>query len=174
MAKRLIGALPIKSISAKKIHGAFPKATLMRFNPGEEIFAENTTGHTLFYILSGHVQIYRKLRNGHKLFLATLKKGDFVGEMALLMGGRRSANAKAETTVKLLQINARDLTAMIQRGDKLAGEIALYTSALLAFRMQNLLHLFVEEAERRPKRTARKPSLVIPDLLKQMYANCAV
>lgn len=163
----------IPAPSLKALQQAFPKANILRFKAGEEIFAANTQAHSVFYVIGGRVQIYRKLRNGHRLELATLGKSDFLGEMALLAGGKRSANAKALGPVKVLEIPTDAFVALVKKGHPVIHQLSLYTSILLAERMQNLLELLVEEAERRPPVSSKKP-VAFPEILRQLYANCAV
>jgi CRP-like cAMP-binding protein len=171
--KRASDSLPVPCPTLRQIRKAFPDAAVMKFKSGDEIFAENTIAHSLFYVTAGRVQIYRKLKNGNRLFLARLQKGDFLGEMALLAGGRRSANARAESGVEVLELRFDRLSALIAKKHPLAGEIGLYTSALLAERMQHVLSLLVKEAEKRPAPPGRK-NIELPYFLKQVYSSVAV
>jgi len=72
-----------------------PAGTLL-FDAGEE-------GHELFIVLSGQVKIERDGRE-----LAVLKRGEFLGEMALLDNEPRSARATTLTDCKLLSIAQQD------------------------------------------------------------------
>lgn len=68
-----------------------------------QVFKAGDEGHELFIILSGEINIHKDGRN-----LATLKRGDFLGEMALLDNEPRSADATTLTDCKLLSIGQQD------------------------------------------------------------------
>lgn len=70
----------------------------LEFQKGEYIFREGDRGNKLFIITSGEVEISKKV-DDEEVPLATLKTGSVFGEMALVGGGYRSANAKAVTRV---------------------------------------------------------------------------
>lgn len=62
------------------------------FNVGNKIFNEGDDGDAVYLLVSGEVELYR--RDGlHSKTLATLKKGDIFGEMALLNNSPRGATA---------------------------------------------------------------------------------
>jgi CRP/FNR family transcriptional regulator, cyclic AMP receptor protein len=159
-------------LSLRELRAAFPQSAVLSFEAGEELIAENTTAYSLFFILQGQVQVYRKLRNGGKLQLARLDKGNIIGEVALLTKGRRSANVRSETPVKLIEIKTGDFQKLMQSKHPLANKIALHLSTLLADRMTNLLDLFVQEAEKRPLNS--KNPLEVPQVLRSLYSNFAV
>ena len=68
-----------------------------------QVFKAGDEGHELFIILSGEINIHK---DGHNL--ATLKRGDFLGEMALLDNEPRSADATTVSDCKLLSIGQQD------------------------------------------------------------------
>src|SRR5947207_945890 len=59
------------------------------------LFRKGDTGHCMYVILSGQVQIYLEDVEGRTAILRVLEPGEFFGEMALLDSGARSANARA-------------------------------------------------------------------------------
>ncbi|MBX3721369.1 MAG: cyclic nucleotide-binding domain-containing protein [Turneriella sp.] len=70
---------------------------------GTQVFHTGEEGHELFILLAGEIKIHRDGRD-----LAVLKRGDFLGEMALLDNEPRSADATTVTDCKLLSIGQRD------------------------------------------------------------------
>jgi signal transduction histidine kinase len=68
---------------------------VVRFRPGEIIFAENDPGDRLYLIAEGAVKVSKKGRAGQQETLAHLMVGDFFGEMALIDSCKRSAQASA-------------------------------------------------------------------------------
>ncbi len=71
-----------------------------RFRRGEVIFHIGDPGDALFVIVSGEVKISLPSETGDEAILATLRPGDFFGEIALLDGAPRSASASAQTAAE--------------------------------------------------------------------------
>jgi CRP-like cAMP-binding protein len=75
------------------------------FDVGEVIFEEGSDGRELFVVLGGEVEI-AKLGSGAKTVIATLGKGEFFGEMAVIDGSARSATAiAAAPDTRVMRIN---------------------------------------------------------------------
>jgi CRP/FNR family transcriptional regulator, cyclic AMP receptor protein len=66
-----------------------------RFRRGEVLFHEGDPGDALFVVASGAVKVVVPSEDGEEAILATLRRGDFLGELALLDGAPRSASAIA-------------------------------------------------------------------------------
>jgi CRP/FNR family transcriptional regulator, cyclic AMP receptor protein len=103
-----------------------------RFAAGTVIFRAGDPGHELFVIHSGKVSLTRSVR-GQDLPLATLGKGDFFGELAVLNQQPRSATATALEDSELLVIDPSTL-GMMMRG---SSDIAVRLLKKLAERLAN-------------------------------------
>jgi CRP-like cAMP-binding protein len=68
---------------------------IRRFRRGEVLFHEGDPGDALFIVASGAVKVVVPSEEGEEAILVTLKRGDFLGELALLDGAPRSASAIA-------------------------------------------------------------------------------
>jgi CRP-like cAMP-binding protein len=60
---------------------------------GELLFRKGDPGRCMYVILEGRIQIYMESNDGQAAVLRVLESTQFFGEMALLDGGERSANA---------------------------------------------------------------------------------
>jgi CRP-like cAMP-binding protein len=76
---------------------------------GEVLMSEGTPGHDFFVIVDGKAKITLRDKT-----LATLGPGEFVGEMALLDQGPRSATAVAQTPMTLLVLTSRDFSRILE------------------------------------------------------------
>ncbi len=63
------------------------------------VFEDGEAGESMFIVLSGSVGVYKKKKK-----IATRGPGEFIGEMALLQSGPRSATARAISDTCLLEI----------------------------------------------------------------------
>ena len=90
---------------------------------GEYFFKIGDNGNTAFIIQSGEVEIFLEDKSGRKIILSILGPNSIFGEMALIFGGKRTANARAtrETTVILIQKNLLD--AKLEKTDKFVKSI---------------------------------------------------
>lgn len=87
---------------------------VVRCHPGDLIFAENEPGDCLFLIAEGSVKVSKKGRAGQQETLAHLLVGDFFGEMALIDGGKRSAQASAVGDTVLGRIDRRSWDLLLR------------------------------------------------------------
>lgn len=86
---------------------------------GEILFREGDEGNEMFVIRSGAIRVYVEA-GGVEKTLAILGPGEFVGEMSLLNGRPRSANAVVEKAGELLVVGARVLEEMIVHNTEIA------------------------------------------------------
>src|SRR4051794_28850942 len=71
------------------------RAHLRRFASGETIFLMDSAGDAMMAILEGHVRISVPSADGKEVVLAILHPGEIFGEIALLDGKGRTADARA-------------------------------------------------------------------------------
>jgi CRP-like cAMP-binding protein len=69
----------------------------VQLKAGELLFRKGDPGRCMYVILEGRIQIYMESSDGQAAVLGVLESTQFFGEMALLDGGERSANALAMT-----------------------------------------------------------------------------
>lgn len=92
------------------------------FADGEYIFREGDETQQMFVVQSGEVIISRNSASGTVVF-ATLKRGDFLGEMSLLESMPRNADARAKGKTTLLAIQAGGFLLKIRRDPTFAFEL---------------------------------------------------
>jgi CRP/FNR family cyclic AMP-dependent transcriptional regulator len=92
------------------------------FADGEYLFREGESGTEMFVIREGQVLVTKRA-GGEELQLGTLGRGDFLGEMALLEGLPRDADARALGKTKVLAIGQGGLLMRIRRDPTFALEL---------------------------------------------------
>lgn len=75
-----------------------------KFNKDEIIFEEGDSGHSMFVLQSGEVEVFVK-KGGQKVVLAKLSPGSIFGEMALIDRKPRTASVRALIEVTCLEIS---------------------------------------------------------------------
>jgi CRP/FNR family cyclic AMP-dependent transcriptional regulator len=77
---------------------------------GAVLMREGQTGHEFFLIVDGRVRVER---GGRVVNVAG--PGDFLGEIALVDGGPRSATATAEERVRAIVLGQREFHSVLER-----------------------------------------------------------
>jgi CRP/FNR family cyclic AMP-dependent transcriptional regulator len=111
-----------------------------RFRRGEVLFHEGDPGDALFVVASGAVKVVGPSEEGEEAILATLRRGDFLGELAVLDGAPRSASAVALEATEVLALPRDQFRALV------ASEPAI-RDALLAALAGELRRLTTHVAE---------------------------
>jgi CRP/FNR family cyclic AMP-dependent transcriptional regulator len=84
---------------------------LRRYAPGDIVFEEGDLGDSLYVIVSGQLDVVKRVDPSGERLLATLKDRDFFGEMSLVDKEYRSATVRARSEAQLLQLSAENLVA---------------------------------------------------------------
>lgn len=128
--KTLAAPVPLfNGLSAKDLMAICKVMIHRRFEPGEVIVhEEDEEGQTFFVIVSGLVHVTVMTSEGKNAVLATLKRGDFFGEMALLDGEPRSASVIAAQQCDLLLLYRKVFIDILQRFPKIAIHLIIEMS----------------------------------------------
>jgi len=113
---------------------------------GEVIFAEGAAADQMYVIRTGKVRIFRD-QDGKQTTLATLKQGDFFGEMGMFEGKPRSAAAQAIGPTEITVIEPADFKRMT--GDPLVWNVLKKMSARIRDMDDALEKLSVQDTVRR-------------------------
>jgi CRP-like cAMP-binding protein len=85
------------------------------FGLGESICRLGDPGDSMMAVIVGTVRISLPTIKGREIILADLQTGDLFGEIALLDGKMRSADATAHTKCELMVLHRRDLLPFLER-----------------------------------------------------------
>jgi CRP-like cAMP-binding protein len=98
---------------------------------GAPIFALDDPGSSMMLVRTGLVRIGYPSPEGRSIVLAELGPGSVFGEIALLDGGARSADASAATDCTLLVFERRDFLPLLERNWRLAEAVLRVVCARL-------------------------------------------
>ncbi|WP_166036859.1 cyclic nucleotide-binding domain-containing protein [Sphingosinicella sp. YJ22] len=91
---------------------------IVRVRAGEAIINEGEEGYDVFVIRVGSMVVERTVA-GRPVFLSYLPAGSYVGEMALLDGGRRTATVRAAIKSEVIRLNGDKMRALLARNARL-------------------------------------------------------
>ena len=93
-----------------------PKAGAVLFRAGDE-------GDAMYLIEEGKVRICVRAKDGHEVTLTELHRGDFFGEMALLDGKPRSADARVAEDARLAVLSREHFLSFVRTNPNVALEM---------------------------------------------------
>jgi hypothetical protein len=91
---------------------------------GEVIVREGDPGESMFIVSTGEVRA-TILRDGQQVPVATMRDGDFFGEMAVLSGEPRTATVTAVKSTELLELSREHLSEICARHPHVEAKIRL-------------------------------------------------
>jgi len=120
---------------------------------GELLFSKGSKGDSLFIVKKGRIKIFLSSPLGDEVVLAIFSEGDFFGEMSLLDGMPRSADAMAIETTELFTLSREDFLSFLHQNEK-AMQTVLMSLSLRLRKTDDLLEdtCFLQISERFAKK----------------------
>jgi CRP/FNR family transcriptional regulator, cyclic AMP receptor protein len=139
----LLAQVPLFSgLAPGELHGLTTLIRRHRYEEGEVIFHEGDAGTALYIIEKGEVKIVLGSAEGKEVVLSLLGPGDFFGELALLDGEPRSADAVAMETSDLLILQRHDFLRFVAE----QPQVAVNLLAVLSRRLRRVDQLVLDAA----------------------------
>jgi CRP-like cAMP-binding protein len=111
---RLLGkCLLFQALGEEERHGLVARMRQRTFKAREPIFHVGAPGQSMLLILKGFVRVSLPGPKGKVVILADLGAGELLGEVALLDGKERSADAAALTNCTAAVLERRDVVAFL-------------------------------------------------------------
>jgi CRP/FNR family transcriptional regulator, cyclic AMP receptor protein len=120
------------SLTAGELDQLLKHARVQTFRARQEIFHKGAPGLGLLAVLKGKVRISSVGPDGNQVTLNMIDEGDVFGEIALLDGKERTADAFAMSECELLAIDRRDFVPYLRANP----EVALRLLAVLCERLR--------------------------------------
>ncbi|MGI9498641.1 MAG: Crp/Fnr family transcriptional regulator [Geminicoccaceae bacterium] len=98
-------------------------ASERRFTNGQVIFQKGEPGTSMMAVLEGRVRISAYSEDGREIILNMVEPGQLFGEIALLDGKERSADATAMGKTLLLILDRRDFLPFLEQNPKVAVQL---------------------------------------------------
>jgi CRP/FNR family cyclic AMP-dependent transcriptional regulator len=102
-------------LSESDLEAVLSHARFEHHPAGELIFSKGSPGRSMMAVLRGSIKISSPSAAGREIVLTVIKAGEIFGEIALLDGGERTADATAITDCDLLIFDQRDLMPFLER-----------------------------------------------------------
>ena len=96
------------------------RAYLRSYQANDLIFREGSEGDSMMVVAQGVVRIVVMAPTAREIILTEYKQGEVFGEIALLDGQSRTADARSQTNCKLLILERRDLLGVMNSTPTLA------------------------------------------------------
>jgi CRP/FNR family cyclic AMP-dependent transcriptional regulator len=91
--------------------------------PNTALFHQGDKGNAMYLIESGRVRISIRDEDEHELTLAELAQGDFFGEMSIIDGRQRSADARVLQEARLAVLSREDFLRFVRTNPHVALEM---------------------------------------------------
>ena len=119
-------------LSSDEIDTLIHFARTERYPAGEEIYAKGSPGESMMAVLRGTAKMTSVSRDGKEIVLNIMHPGEIFGEIALLDGGARSADAIAMTDCEILILLRRDFMPILKK----RADICLILMRILCQRLR--------------------------------------
>jgi CRP-like cAMP-binding protein len=100
-----------RRLSDNEREALFARARMQKYTANESIFLMGSPGDRMVAVLHGTIRISVPSADGKEIVLAILGRGEICGEIALLDGKERTADAKAATDCSVVVLERRDVLA---------------------------------------------------------------
>jgi len=115
---KLLAQIPLfKNLTREDLADLAILLRKQKANKGDVLFRKGSEGTALYIIQEGAIKIVLPSRLGDERIVTIFSSGDFFGEMALLDGMPRSADAVAIKPSKLLLLNRSDFLRFLKKSD---------------------------------------------------------
>lgn len=153
----------LQLLDESQVDKLLAQAQLQRFGRGERIIEQGAAGDSMFILLDGEAHVFVGV-HGMDNLVATLRAGDYFGEMSLLTGEPRSATVVALTDCEMLEIDREVFAEILQENEPLVHKLG----ELLAQRRLETEGVLASYSERAQMETKQKEYTA--GFLKKLYS----
>jgi CRP/FNR family transcriptional regulator, cyclic AMP receptor protein len=114
------------------------------YQVGDVVFSEGDTSSEMFIVQEGKLAVTKQVA-GREVFLATLERGDFFGEMPLLDQQPRHATCYALAPTRLVAIRSGELLLKLRRDPTFALEMLQTMSRRIRYLEEQVTKLMEDQ-----------------------------
>jgi len=116
-----------QSLTEKELASIGSWTEVLKVGPGDFVLKESEKGDCMFVVLDGVVEIFALDDDGKVGILATVGKGSYFGEQALMPGstGERNAYARANGIARLIKIPKEYFRLVLNRDSEVAKSLLM-------------------------------------------------
>lgn len=113
---RLVGGhKALSCLPQEDLRALLRQSTVVRFGERERIFSQGSEGRHVLLVVQGYVKLSSNTAGGREVVLELAGPGSVFGELAVLNGWRRAADAYALSPCQLVSMEARLFTQTLSR-----------------------------------------------------------
>ena len=122
---------------------------LSKFKPNDVILTEGNHGDSMHFVIGGILEVLKENDDHERVPIATISHGEFIGEIAMLVGFVRTATIRAKTEGSLLTLKRNDFEKLIETHSKIAAAVLKSILKLVSMNLrktsENLVNRKVED-----------------------------
>lgn len=122
--ERALSARFGEDVTPAQVKEVVAGASLARFKAGETLFREGDEGDSLHLVRIGSLTISRNI-GGRDVVLSYVPAGNYVGEMAIIGGGTRSATARAAVATETIRVDRDAFQKLLTQNPVLRAKLAM-------------------------------------------------
>jgi thioredoxin reductase/CRP-like cAMP-binding protein len=111
-----------KSVAPEDLVELLESAEIKEVRAGQAIIDEGAEGYDVFVIRQGSMVVEKNI-GGKPVFLSYLPAGSYVGEMALIDGGRRTATVRAAVKSEVIRLDGDAFRRLLERKPELLARL---------------------------------------------------
>ena len=147
---RLFAESPLLDLLPKELHVELAsRARRLHFKTGETVYAVDTPGTQVYWVLKGRFKLTSTDHNGAELLLRMIEVGDHCGVPAAVDGGLRGASLTAERSSEAISLDRKYLLPAIERTPGAAMKLALLLCAYMRTMGETIDNLGLHNSELR-------------------------
>ena len=134
-----------RNIESQKLKLIAFTSERLSFMKGEDLFLQGSLGDSAYILIEGEASVLISTERGNEIEIASVKKNDWVGEIAILCDVPRTATVRAKTELLTLKISKDIFLQLITQFPQMAIEVMRE----LAFRLEKTNRKLQELATQR-------------------------
>ncbi|MBF0560777.1 MAG: Crp/Fnr family transcriptional regulator [Alphaproteobacteria bacterium] len=114
--RALLAGVPLfATVSPEILKELAARSSTVQLAPHDSLFLKGDAGERLYVVISGLIRVGAVSPEGREVTYSVLGPGELLGEIAVLDGGERSADATAMEESLLLSLERRDILTILDR-----------------------------------------------------------